>query len=494
MNITTTETDPLYEEARRIIIANPDIGKKRLGVLLGIRAPSARRRIERYRGETQGHSTNTDYIKVRQLKDAHPEWGPAKMAEELGMSMDHAMLHLARWLGAQSYMGSTTAQANSATSAAGNTPARDNELEDHYHEGGRDLSYRGTRIQTMADVLEYAKVDLSQWEVTNCIVNKYEVAAKTPGGMITTMLYQIKVWLCRRVLEEKLQGLMLGVMEQFKKAAPIEPKLVYPVGAKGLLEVSIMDQHLGKYCAEAETGRAYNIDIAERIYLTALEDLIAKSASLPVEQILFVCGNDFLNIDKFSRNGPTTERDTVQDESVRYQESFLRGRKLLVSAIQTLRKIAPVKVMMVTGNHDTQRLYYLGDALECFFHRTPGVEVDNSPRQRKYFHYRKSTLIGFTHGHNEKHFDLPLLLATEQPQAWAESTHREFHLGHFHSKKHKMFVPTYDRAGVLVRILPSLCPPDAWHTSMGYNARLAAEALYFDPEEGCVANFTHSPN
>jgi hypothetical protein len=28
---------------------------------------------------------------------------------------------------------------------------------------------------------------------------------------------------------------------------------------------------------------------------------------------------------------------------------------------------------------------------------------------------------------------------------------------------------------------------------MGYNARLAAEALYFDPEEGCVANFAHSP-
>jgi hypothetical protein len=39
----------------------------------------------------------------------------------------------------------------------------------------------------------------------------------------------------------------------------------------------------------------------------------------------------------------------------------------------------------------------------------------------------------------------------------------------------------------------SLCPPDAWHSAMGYNARLAAEALYFNPEEGCVANISHSP-
>ena len=203
-----------------------------------------------------------------------------------------------------------------------------------------------------------------------------------------------------------------------------------------------------------------------------------------------MCGNDFLNTDHLGR---TTTAGTPQDEAIRYQESFLRGRQLLVRAIDRLRQIAPVQVVMVTGNHDTQRLYYLGDVLEAWFRNTKDVAVDNSPRQRKYFRYH-GNLIGFTHGHNEKHFDLPLLLATEQPEGWAASRHREFHLGHFHSRKHKMFVPSFDRAGVLVRILPSLCPPDAWHSAMGYNARLAAEALYFDPEQGCVANFIHSPN
>jgi hypothetical protein len=29
---------------------------------------------------------------------------------------------------------------------------------------------------------------------------------------------------------------------------------------------------------------------------------------------------------------------------------------------------------------------------------------------------------------------------------------------------------------------------------MGYTSKLAAEAYYWDAENGCVATFTHSPN
>ena len=46
---------------------------------------------------------------------------------------------------------------------------------------------------------------------------------------------------------------------------------------------------------------------------------------------------------------------------------------------------------------------------------------------------------------------------------------------------------------MIIRILPSLCSPDSWHSSMGYAGKLAADALFWDREEGCVATFTHSP-
>lgn len=496
MNKTTSDFDPLYEQARTILKANPGLGKKKLGLLLGIKAPSSRRRIERFRGETEGHSTHPDYVRVRALKAQHPNWGAVKVAAALGISIDHAKLHLARWVGAESQTGVPTPTPaeppTPTTTSAGSAPAAapDNELQDNVRAGERDLSYRGTRIQTLEDLLAYAQVDTCIWEVERHTLNKYEVAAKTPEGMTTTMLYQIKAWLRRKAAEAKIQQLLGGLLEQFREAAPIQPAKVRPAGRAGLLEISIMDHHLGKFCSPAETGQAYDPQIAERRFTTAVEDLLAKAQPLPVEKILFVCGNDFFNTDHLGR---TTTAGTPQDEALRYQDSFLRGRQLLVRAINRLRLVAPVQVVMVSGNHDSQRLYYLGDVLAAWFRNTADVQVDNRPSQRKYVHHHRN-LIGFTHGHNEKHFDLPLLLATEQPEGWAASRHREFHCGHFHSRKHKLFVPSYDRAGVLVRLLPSLCPPDAWHAAMGYRSRLSAEALYFDPEEGCVANFIHSPN
>ena len=225
---------------------------------------------------------------------------------------------------------------------------RDNELQDNVHDGERDLSYRGTRIQTLADLLVYAQVDTRIWEVERHVINKYEVAAKTPEGMTTSMLFQIKAWLRRKITEEKLQNLMQGILEQFRQAAPIQPPILHRAGPKGLLEISIMDHHLGKYCSQLETGRAYDPEISERMFIIALEDLLSKSASLPAEKILFVCGNDFLNTDHLGR---TTTAGTPQDEAIRYQESFLRGRQLL-DACRTAEVRVPDDVAVIGVDND----------------------------------------------------------------------------------------------------------------------------------------------
>jgi hypothetical protein len=350
-NKSNQQPDPLYVRARQILQAQPEIGKARLAALLGVKTPTSRRLRERWWGETQGHSTHPNYVRVQQLKQTHPDLGAVKVAQALGLTLDHAKVHLARWIGAQNYAGAIPAPAVAATTETSELPpTHDNELQDNMHDGERDLTYRGTRIQTLADLLVYAQVDTTIWEVERHVINKYEVAAKTPEGMTTSMLFQIKAWLRRKMTEEKLQNLMQGILEQFRQAAPIQPPIIHRAGPKGLLEISIMDHHFGKYCSELETGRAYDHEISERMFILALEDLLAKSASLPAEKILFVCGNDFLNTDHLGR---TTTAGTPQDEAIRYQESFLRGRQLLVRAIDRLRQIAPVQVVMVTGNHDT---------------------------------------------------------------------------------------------------------------------------------------------
>jgi hypothetical protein len=276
-------------------------------------------------------------------------------------------------------------------------------------------------------------------------------------------------------------------MDQLREAAPIQPAITRAAGRNGMLEISINDLHLGKHCWEGETGRAYSPKIAEAMFRSALEGLLCRASGCRPEKVLFVAGNDFFNVDNMYG---TTTAGILLDESARWQESFLLGQKLMVQAVERLRQVAPVHVLVVPGNHDTQRLWYLGEVLAAWFRNTPDVEIDHCCQPRKYVTYGKN-LIGFCHGHAEPHDRLPMIMAQERPAEWAETQFREWHLGHFHAKSTKVFFAHKDLHSVLIRIMPGLCPPDAWHSAMGFKSNLAAEAYFWDRDRGCVATFTH---
>lgn len=485
--------DQIYIKARPHIAGNPEISKGKLARLLGIHVPMARRLKERYRGEILGHRTDPEYQEFLKLKNQHLEWGCHRIAAALSMPIERAKLCLARFVGATSATGKPT-----ATHAPPNTPGveaskpagESSAYQDCVDKDQRDLTYRGTRITTLDDFLVFAQVDKGTWEVEKHVINKWEVGARGPGGeIVSAPLFQIKVWLRRRVVQQQITDLLQGLVSEFRKQAPIRPSFVRTNQGQGLLEVSLMDLHLGKISWAPETGRHYCPDTAEEMFWNAVEDLLAKASGCKPGKILFVVGNDFFNTDHMGR---TTTAGTPQDDGLVWKQAFIRGRDLMVKAIDRLRDVSPVHVVAVNGNHDTARVFYLGEVLQAWFCRTADVTVDNAPAQRKYVHFG-SNLIAFTHGNNERHPNLPLLMAQERPQEWANSRHREWHLGHWHIKRHKMFLPIEDQQGVLVRIVPSLCPADAWHASMGYGGKLAAEAYYWDPADGCVATFTHSP-
>jgi hypothetical protein len=319
------------------------------------------------------------------------------------------------------------------------------------------------------------------------------VGARNPatGEILTSPLFQIKAWLRRKAAENSLQDFIRSLLDEFKKDAPVRPAIVHQPRGDGMLEISLMDVHYSKLCWGQECGRDYNPEIAERMFWNALEDLLSKSTGYKPSKILFPCGNDFYHTDILGR---TTTSGTPQDSAIVWKQAFVQGWHLLAQAIERLRTIAPVHVVVVNGNHDVQSTFHLGEVLSARFHRTDGVTVDNSPTQRKYVVHGKC-LLGLTHGSNEKFSNLPLLLATERPNDWANSTPatREYHVGHFHAKKSLKLLPAIDVGGVLVRVVPSLCPPDAWHASNGYGGKLAAEAFYWDPMEGVTTTITHSP-
>ena len=251
-----------------------------------------------------------------------------------------------------------------------------------------------------------------------------------------------------------------------------------------VLEVSLFDHHFGKLAWPSETaGRPYDVKIAEATFMRALEQLLERSKGFTYDQVLFIVGNDLFHSNDIAGN---TANGTRLDTEGRFQKTYWTVRKMLCRAIERLKEIAPVKVLIVVGNHDKLSAWTLGDSLDCWFHDDPKVSVDNSPTYRKYFEFGK-VLLMFTHGDLGKREDFPLLMATEQSKAFGRTEFREVHTGHLHTTK------TQEWHGVRVRILPALCPADAWHHENAYTGALrTAEAYVWSREEGLIAQFFHN--
>lgn len=254
--------------------------------------------------------------------------------------------------------------------------------------------------------------------------------------------------------------------------------------ASRMLELDIFDLHIGKLSWDKETGEDYDIDIAVKRYNKAVSEIVNSIDMTQVEKILLPIGNDMLNID--NKQGTTT-MGTPQSTDSRFGKMFRTAKRLMISTIDKLSALAPVDVIIVPGNHDEQTMFTLGEVLDAWYNNNKEVNVFNSPKLRKYYKYGKN-MIMFTHGDKEKHQELGMIAATEEPNMWAETLFREVHVGHLHKSKVISYTNVDEFQGFKVRILPSLSGTDAWHYSKGYMAAKAATGFLWDKEKGLVSN------
>ena len=230
------------------------------------------------------------------------------------------------------------------------------------------------------------------------------------------------------------------------------------------IEIALPDMHFGKG----------DVDDTVSNYLTIVDLIIKRTKGFNVDKFIFPIGNDGLNSEGKRKS---TTAGTPQEDSVDWQTSFRCYWTCLIAAINKLEEIAPVEVVIVNGNHDEERMFYIGDVLNAYYMSHKNVIVHNDGSYRKYVQYGTNMLM-WTHGDKEKHADLPLIMATERPEMFAATKFREAHCGHFH----KEMIQEY--RGIKVRFLPSICPTDKWHTMMGYSALRAGQALIWDKTKG----------
>lgn len=354
-----------------------------------------------------------------------------------------------------------------------------------------NVSMPKTRISTLPELLEHCQVDTSIWEVERFVVNKYEMGAmpkvvgqsgaweRRNADPIVVPLFQVKATLKKRTQIIAIREEIESLKAEAKLYAPEPREVIRSVRHTGnMLEINIPDAHFGKLAWPAETGdRPYDVEITDAVFLRAVEALIERTKGYTYDKVLFVVGNDLFNSDNLENQ---TTRGTTVTTDGRYYRTFKVVRRTITQCIERLRTIAPVKVVMVPGNHDTQSVWHLGDSLECTFAKYKDVEIDNEPMYRKYHHHGQVMLM-FTHGDKGKRTDFPLQMATEKPLMFGATKFRECHTGHTHMTKMD------EQHGVRVRVLPALCPPDDWHSENGYTGNLrVAEAYTWNENEGLV--------
>lgn len=339
-----------------------------------------------------------------------------------------------------------------------------------------------TRIHTLEQLLQFCEVDLSIWEVKRFICNKWEMGYKTEDGAAEVEpLYQIKAFLEKKVAIVNAKAEIKDVLAMAKNMVPASKLIKKPkIVVGGMLEINLTDHHFGKQGWGLETlGANYDTKIAVKIFNRALDTLINRSPFSTYQEVWFIVGNDLLNSDDMQ--GRTTAGTQVESD-FRHEKTYVTVRTLLVQAIENkLRHIAKkVKVIVVPGNHDRNATWHLGDSLELYFSKHKDVEVDNLPSSRKYHRYG-NTLIGYAHGDKAKNKNLPLLMATEARLEFGLTKFHEWHTGHTHQTRTEEF------NGIRVRVLPALCPPDAWHAEMGFVGNLrSSEAFVWDAEQGLI--------
>jgi hypothetical protein len=380
--------------------------------------------------------------------------------------------------------------------ASAGQPARE-EMQIAEQQDGIVISYYGEKIDTPEQLIEHAKIDLRIWEVVKITVNNWGVGGKIKRGQDAAgrwqpehlwqqALRQIKIDLRRRAPK----GIQDGIRELLADMKPL--KLGRPARSKSsdphMLEIGLFDHHFGKLCWGEETGTRYDVKIAEMEYVKAVDEMLDRVKGFHVEKIVMPIGNDFFHVN--NAVSETANGTRVESTDDRFSKVFRVGCKAVRYAIERCREVADVEVLWVPGNHDRQTSWFLTEVLLTAFEGDKHVRIDNGPRYRKYMLYGPS-LLGYTHGNEEKHSDYPTLMAVEAPDLWAKSTFRTMRIGHWHKKKETRYIAGDTFLGVEVVVFPSLCGTDLWHHMKGFvgNARMAMCYLW-SRESGPVGSFT----
>lgn len=344
----------------------------------------------------------------------------------------------------------------------------DREVNENYEDGTLHSSVTTDfEPKDHQELARLHKIDLTKFVITN-----YWSKLK-PNGQFTSSVF------CKRKQrgdfnQEDFEKFLLKYKSNY---IPITSLPDSPEKDNIDIEVSISDFHLAKkYVTEKNT----NVKKRAEVFFSILEKLVTRTALMyNIDTVVFPISNDFFHSDTYFN---TSTKGTPQDVIAEYDEEYEVGFDLLVNSISFLKSLGKqVVVILVQGNHDRTKSFYLAHALDIFFREDDNIIFmrDSDPIKAIKL---GNTFIGYHHG-NCKIDELPLVFATDKncSKAFGESEFREVHTG---DKHHYM---AKEIKGVRIQQMPSLSGTDKWHRDQNYvNNIRAALVLHYDSKKGKI--------
>lgn len=316
--------------------------------------------------------------------------------------------------------------------------------------------------------------DNGYWEIVNAKNNVWNVYSKQDG---VQQLYSSKITvkpIVPEFKEEWIQNVIDNINLSKVKIKNYEQNIKDGI----TVEINFCDVHIGKYITALIAAGNYNSDIAIKQVREAINKAIERTSHYKIKKIIFVAGQDYMNIDTLQG---TTTKQTRQDMHEFYQITYEKALDLLIETIETLRLVAPVDVIYVKGNHDKLTTYTMVTTLSKLYKDCDDVNVDNSMRQRKY-KVIGNTLLGLGHGEEEKSriFDC---MQEDQKENWNKK-YKYFHLSHRHSESRK------EKAGVIYNWLGCLSESCRWTWESGFvGSEKKGHVYIYDDEEGKIGEY-----
>lgn len=379
-------------------------------------------------------------------------WNKQKIANELGITRPKVQ-RIARKLG--------TPPRNDAMEAI--TSAAD-ALRSVFANGERVTEARVPRlIQTEAEALEAAQIDLAVWEPVRLETRHYPMYA---DGQTIQGSY-VRVACRKRTLENDpariVAAVERGLAEALPKLGLVTPRAAIRYTRPQVLRTRIItDLHFGGYAWDKSTGGT-NWDIA-RASATAFAANRYLDAQVPddaTETLLAFLGDVF----HYDTPGGTTTGGTQLDLDSRVDLMLAAASDYAVTTVAEEAEKRPVTVLLVEGNHDKILSKALRRMLLIAFFKHKNVTVRECYTPRQY-HRFGATLQGFAHGDaNRQRIVDAMADDCGRLGIWDGATCREFHMGHVHheSAKQKVLWGAESLQGTVVRTHIALTPKDQYH-------------------------------